>query len=61
MQWNFIFLLSLFGSAMAAASLFGFTEGIELFLWIVVALIAAFVPFLVVHKALKARQYKAFL
>ncbi len=40
MKWNIIVLLSLFGGAIGAASLFGWTHNIELFLWIGAALIA---------------------
>lgn len=37
MNWKLIISLSLFGAAMGLASLFGYTQGIELFLWIIIA------------------------
>jgi len=43
MKWDFVFGFSLFGIAMGAASLFGLTQGIEWLLWLVIALICAFV------------------
>lgn len=43
MKWPLIALLSLIGILMGAASLFGLTRGIELYLWIVIALITAVV------------------
>lgn len=36
MNWKLIFLLSLFGVVMGVASLFGFTRGIEPFLWLLI-------------------------
>jgi len=41
MNWRLIFLLSLFGVAMAVASLFGLTRGIEPFLWLVIFILYA--------------------
>ena len=41
MSWKLIFLLSLFGVGMAVASLFGFTRGIEPFLWLLIFLLYA--------------------
>ncbi len=43
MKWSVIVLLSLAGALMGAASLFGLTRGIELYLWIVIALTTAVV------------------
>jgi len=37
MNWKLIVSLSLFGVAMGLTSLFGYTQGIELFLWIIIA------------------------
>jgi hypothetical protein len=41
MNWKLIFLLSLFGVAMGLASLFGFTRGIEPFLWLLIFILYA--------------------
>ncbi|MFA6470368.1 MAG: hypothetical protein WCW35_15850 [Bacteroidota bacterium] len=41
MKWTSIYFFSLFGVLMGTASLFGFTQNIELPLWIVIALITA--------------------
>jgi hypothetical protein len=41
MNWKLIFLLSLFGVAMAAASLFGWTKHIEPLLWLVIYVFCA--------------------
>ena len=43
MKWNIVFLLSLFGVGIGIASLFGFTEGVEFYWWIVVALVTAYI------------------
>ena len=43
MKWSIVILLSLIGIPMGTASLFGLTRGIELYLWIVIALITAVV------------------
>ena len=42
MKWNIVFLLSLTGAVVGTASLFGLTEGIELYWWIVIALLTAY-------------------
>lgn len=41
MNWKLIFLLSLFGVAIAVASLFGWTRGIEPFLWLIIFVLYA--------------------
>lgn len=43
MKWPIVILLSLIGIPMGTASLFGLTRGIELYLWIVIALVTAVV------------------
>ncbi|MFA6541576.1 MAG: hypothetical protein WCT99_08230 [Bacteroidota bacterium] len=42
MKWNIVFLLSLFGIGMGIASLFGLTEKIEIYEWILIALLSAY-------------------
>ena len=43
MNWKLIFTLSLFGVAMAIASLFDVTHGIEPFLWLIIFIVYAIV------------------
>ena len=43
MNWKIIIVLSLFGIAMGIVSLFGYTQGIELFLWIAIAIFSVVV------------------
>lgn len=42
MKWTTILLASLSGACMGGVSLFGYTQNIELILWIIIALAAAF-------------------
>ena len=41
MNWKLIFALALFGVAMGAASLMGWTQGIEWVLWLVIFVVSA--------------------
>ncbi len=51
MKWLNIYLFSLFGILMGTASLFGYTQNIELPLWIIIALITAiFIARTTTHK-----------
>ena len=51
MNWELIFSLAAFAIAMGVASVFGYTQGIELYCWLVIACICAFVlARSVVHK-----------
>lgn len=43
MNWKLIFGLTAFGILMGVLSLFGYTEGIELILWLVIAVLCAVV------------------
>lgn len=42
MNWKMILALALLGLIMGVASLFGWTQNIELVLWIIIAVVAAF-------------------
>lgn len=42
MKWRLMVSLSVFGVLMGGASVFGFTQGIEWLLWLIIALISAF-------------------
>ena len=43
MNWKAILALSAFGALMGTVSVFGYTQGIELSLWIIIAIISALI------------------
>jgi hypothetical protein len=58
MKWNIVFLLSLFGVGMGIASLFGYTKKIELYEWIVIAVVVTYIiPKQTTHKVFLHGMY----
>jgi hypothetical protein len=53
MNWKLILTLALSGAAMGLASVFGLTHGIELYLWVVIALAVA----VFVARKVRRRQF----
>lgn len=53
MNWKLILALAVSGAAMGVASVFGLTQGIELYLWIVIALVVA----VIVARKVRHRQF----
>lgn len=53
MNWKLILILAALGAVMGLASVFGLTKGIELYLWILIALAVA----VIVARKMRQRQF----